>query len=357
MPRRAPQPQAGARHFALTSPLALAGSAQAPQTQDNFETEMARAVRLATMERQARLAGVALPGAGADQSQAMPQPATVNDTIALSREAREAAAEQARQAREIAQEERDRRLEAEESASGAFQAGKAQAEGVATMMLEMVRQMADSNREALIAQQGIREEMNALIREADKRADQAERDALSRRLDQMEDNFKRELGTREAKIAELTEKLERFQNRSPQDVEAEYLNALVRQHKFDHPALREALGFTGNGEEPFERTWQREAGQLELAKLRRQHNKEELLDLNAVEHDQAVKEQQRQLLDRFGKALDLGINWLQGNLGPTATQGAKAGLPHNGFGGTMEDMARQAAQIAQAQAVQQGGAE
>lgn len=356
MAGRKTQPQGGARHFGLTAPYALAGAAQAPQTQDETDTALASFIRTKEKLLRAQMVGAVEGNHGQAPTQ-VPQPASLTEAVNAATAITEMHKGVAEVAQAVADNERERRIEAENSAAGAFQAGKEQAEGVATMMLEMVRQMADSNREALIAQQGIREEMNALIREADKRADQAERDALSRRLDQMEDNFKRELGTREAKIAELTEKLERFQNRSPQDVEAEYLNALVRQHKFDHPALREALGFTGNGEEPFERTWQREAGQLELAKLRRQHNKEELLDLNAVEHDQAVKEQQRQLLDRFGKALDLGINWLQGNLGPTATQGAKAGLPHNGFGGTMEDMARQAAQIAQAQAAQQGGAE
>lgn len=72
---------------------------------------------------------------------AMPAPATVQDTIALSREAREAAKETAELARRQAEEERDRRREAEERAEQAYQAGQQEAEGRWSTVLEMFKQL------------------------------------------------------------------------------------------------------------------------------------------------------------------------------------------------------------------------
>ena len=126
MPTRKTQPRAGARHFGMTAPYALAGAAAAPEQQPSFETEMAKAIRQATMERQARMVGVPLPGLE-NQQQAQPQVATVQDQIALSQEARRGAAdvaEMARQRAEDAQTELDR---VKADAGGAYEAGKQEA--------------------------------------------------------------------------------------------------------------------------------------------------------------------------------------------------------------------------------------
>lgn len=65
------------------------------------------------------------PGGGSQPQQhpTLPQPATVQDTIALSKEAREAAAAQSRIALETAEQEHKRRVEAEEEAQQAYGAG------------------------------------------------------------------------------------------------------------------------------------------------------------------------------------------------------------------------------------------
>jgi len=72
---------------------------------------------------------------------AMPAPATVQDTIALSREAREAAKETAELARRQAEEERERRREAEERAEQAYQVGQQAAEERWSTVLAMFKEL------------------------------------------------------------------------------------------------------------------------------------------------------------------------------------------------------------------------
>lgn len=117
----------------------LAGDVpQAPPTTD--PEKMAKADFWRTMADTARRRGdandyqfaAAMLGGGSNgNGQApqppLPQPATVQDTISLSREAREAAAEQSRIALETASQEHERRVEAEQEAANAYSAGASSA--------------------------------------------------------------------------------------------------------------------------------------------------------------------------------------------------------------------------------------
>lgn len=70
----------------------------------------------------------------------VPQVATVQDQIALSKEAREAARDVAELARQQADEERERRQEAEERAGSAFQSGQQEAESRWSAVLGIVQE-------------------------------------------------------------------------------------------------------------------------------------------------------------------------------------------------------------------------
>ncbi len=107
---------------------------------DPVAAEVARVARLrgniATLRDLERLNE---PAGGGQPAVSVPQPATVADTISLSQEARAAANDIAQNARETAAEERERRIEAEERAGGAFQAGQAESNNVWAKFTEITQ--------------------------------------------------------------------------------------------------------------------------------------------------------------------------------------------------------------------------
>ena len=106
------------------------------------------------------------------------------------------AADQARAYRENAQEERERRQEIEANASGAFEAGKAQAEAQATFMLELVR-------DTISQVQAARDETKEELRAAQDRAAKAEQSVLEKRLDSIESRYQSDIKQRDTQISEL----------------------------------------------------------------------------------------------------------------------------------------------------------
>jgi hypothetical protein len=351
MATRKTQPQTGARHFGLTAPYALAGSAAAPQQEPTFETEMAKAIRLATMERQARLAGVALPGM---ETAASPQPqvATVQDQIALSQEARSSArdvADLARQQSEAAQAEVER---LKEQAGGAYEAGKQEALTLWQMIDER-----DARHQ---------ERMDAITKEL-REANEARRDSESARvLSELKAQMDAIQGQHEREVAELKRRAEQAEARAaeaakPKSRYEQALDLLRNGEDPQSPAVRALLGYGEPGQETPQERWQRLHMDKVEDEIVDERARRRALQTNAIEHDAAVKAGQRKIYDHVDKAMNLLEKWLEGNVGGGGNEAnGKAGLPHNGFGGTMEEMAAQAQQIAAAQAAQaaqQGGAE
>lgn len=136
----------------------------------------------------------------------IPQPATVQDTIALSREAREAAKETAELARQQAEEERQRRQEAEERAATAYEAGKQEAQTVFSTMLQMVQTFAQTAQEnvrsAYEAQLALKEEMH-----------KAQLQAVQAQIESLKELFKMQIEQKDQKINELTNKLNAISGR------------------------------------------------------------------------------------------------------------------------------------------------
>lgn len=109
-------------------PVAVPG-----QEADPVESELVKAARrISAVTAIRRLAD-------GEEPASPPQPASIQDVIALNREAREASREQAEVAKEIAEEERRRREEAEERAESAFEAGQGQATSMYQTVLQMVQ--------------------------------------------------------------------------------------------------------------------------------------------------------------------------------------------------------------------------
>ncbi|MHB1803185.1 MAG: hypothetical protein ACYCU5_16310, partial [Actinomycetes bacterium] len=94
---------------------------------------MKRSIDMGTVSKLARAMQVSEGGEGATA----PQPATVQDVVTLSKEAREAAAEQTRLHRDAYHDEREARMAAEQQAEGAFEAGHSEASKMADKMLEI----------------------------------------------------------------------------------------------------------------------------------------------------------------------------------------------------------------------------
>jgi len=343
--RRTP-PQAGARHFGMTAPYALAGAAAAPEQQPSFETEMAKAVRQATLERQARMAGVPLPGLESQQ-QVQPQVATIQDQIALSQEARKGAAdvaEMARQRAEDAQAELDR---VKADAGGAYEAGKKEATDIWERL--------DKRDEAFRAE---REEMRKEMRELRDENRTAQENA---RYAELKAELDKLTNAHEQEKAELKKRADVAEQRAteaarPKSREEMAIDLIKQGDSFDSPHVQVLLrGRVPNpGQDSLDQKWanaQLEAhiddfmAEIEAKRTKRQREQERQGKMDgAVDH----------IVDNASKLTDLlrkGAEQFLG-VGDAAGQGSKAGLPHNGFPGTLDEMAALADQAMQGGAQQ-----
>ena len=334
MATRKTPPQAGARHFGITAPYPLlAGAAAAPESPLSFETEMAKAVRQATVERQARMAGVPLPGLESQQ-QALPQPVTIQDTLAVNKDAREAAAEQTRLYREAAEDERDRREAAEANAGGAFEAGKKEALAMAEYMDKREERFRADAAEMRKEMQELREQ-NRTAQENAKYAElKAELDKLTSGHEQEKAELKRRAELAEQRAAEASR---------PKSREEMALDLIKQGESYDAPHVQVLLrGHVPDpGRDSLDQKWanaQLEAhiddfmAEIEAKRTKRQREQERQGKMDgAVDH----------IVDNASKLTDLlrkGAEQFLG-VGESAGQGSKAGLPHNGFPGTLDEMA------------------
>lgn len=351
MANRKTQPQAGARHFGLTAPYALAGSSAAPQQEPSVEAELARAIRLTTLERQARLVGVGLPG-GEAATPPFPQVATVQDQIALSQEARSSArdvADLARQQSEAAQAEVER---LKEQAGGAYEAGKQEA-----LTLWQMIDGRDARHQ---------ERMDAITKEL-REANEARRDSESARvLSELKAQMDAIQGQHEREVAELKRRAEQAETRAaeaakPKSRYEQALDLLRNGEDPQSPAVRALLGYGEPGQETPQERWQRLHMDKVEDEIVDERARRRALQTNAIEHDAAVKAGQRKIYDHADKALSLFERWLEGTVGGGGSdQTGKAGLPHDGFPATLSEMRAQSQAIMaqqQARQMEQGGAE
>lgn len=106
-----------------------------PAAQDPADEEYQRAVR--RVGHAVALQRLATVGDPAAATAVTPQPTSVQDVIALEREARESTKDARQAAQETAEQERLRRQEAEQRANGAYEAGQAEAENRWGAVVEM----------------------------------------------------------------------------------------------------------------------------------------------------------------------------------------------------------------------------
>lgn len=344
-PRKAPA-SGGARHFGLTAPYALPNSMgmQAAQPTNEFDSALAELARNKARIIQAQAFGLIDGGTPAGQAP-LPQPQTVGDTLALGKFAVDVSQTIAKTATDQLEQTKDDLQKAKSNANDMFEAGKQEAIDLYDRLDAREERFRQEREEMRKEMANLREE-NRTAQENAKYAEiKAQLDALTTAHEQEKAELKRRAEKAETEV-------ERFRSRTPQDVESEYLTALVQAKRFDHPALRDALGLTATGEEPFERTWQREMGQLEIAKAKKALTKQELLDMNAVEHNDAMNKKTEKLVDHLGDAIELGKKALENIVGGGVST-SSAGLPRHGMGATMSEMRAQAAAARQ----QQGGAQ
>lgn len=128
MPGRKPVPPLGLGIYLPPPPSAAA-------VEDPIDEELRKAIRRAGgAAALARIAGGADPAAVV---QHVPQPTSVQDVIALEREARETTKDARQAAMETAEAERERRVEAEQRAAGSYEAGQQEAENRWAAIVEM----------------------------------------------------------------------------------------------------------------------------------------------------------------------------------------------------------------------------
>lgn len=348
--------RSGGARIGATAPWGLVGTG-APAQDPNLDAELA-----AYVKRQRDLLTVnALRPAqeGGGQPVVQPQPQSVGDVLQVGKYAVDISKSVAEVSQAEARAAREELAEAKANAGSAYEAGKQEALTVWQMMDER-----DARHEERMERM---DEKLRLAEEERRKLDDARRDSeaakaiaeLKAQMDKIQEQHEREREDLK-KRAEAAEgkAAEAAKPKSPAQMA---IDLLAQGKSIDSPEVQALLGRAQTtGEESFERTWQREMGTLEIAKVKREHTKQELLDMNAVDHDAELKAKQRKIFDRFDSLLELGQKWLEGNVRSDGQQATKAGLPHNGFGGTMDDMARQAQQIAAQQAAQQpteGGAE
>lgn len=338
MGTRRTTPQMGARHFGMTAPYALPGAAAAPESPPSFETEMAKAIRQATMERQARMAGVPMPGLES-QHAAPPQVATVQDQIALSQEARSSAKDVAELARQQAEEARAELERVKAQAGGAYEAGKQE-----TLDLwERLDARDQRHQERLDALEAQLREANDARRDSESAKAiaelKAQMEADKKERDQLIAQLKKEADEAKAKAVEATR---------PKSGPEQALDLIKAGEDPNSPRVQVLLyGKLPNpGQQSLNEKWehvQLEAhidefmAEIEAKRAKRQREQERQGKMDgAVDH----------IVENAGKLTDL----LRGaaeqflGVGDAAGQGSKAGLPHNGFPGTLDGMAAMAEQ-------------
>ena len=149
----------------------------------------------------------------------MPQPVTVQDQIALSQEARQASSDVAAAYKGAAESERDRRVEAEQRAANAYEAGQQEAEG----RWSTIVQMQESNHQFVL-------ELLGRAKDAQVAAAQSEAARIAERTESL---VKQTLETMKIEVSKRDEKISQL--------EQERQNLLQRE-TWDQALARVALG-------------------------------------------------------------------------------------------------------------------
>lgn len=294
----------------MSSIAPMAGVAQQRLPADELEQELIRAARRVSLSRSVMALGGEQSAAGS-----LPQPATVQDTIALSREAREAAREQAESARELAKQEEARRKEAEAKAGGAYAAGEADATERHSITLELFKDFASESREML------QQTYEARL--------QAQNETHAAVLKGIDAKLDAALAAKDAEIAREKERREQAEAQAARlagrkTASEELGEALLAGKLKEHPIIQLAQGLvpqTGAASDP------NAVYQTAIAQgLAQAHVSKANLE---VDKERAAIEQARSRGDKWDRLLDSAARLLEGAAGAVAppTGMAENGVP------------------------------
>jgi hypothetical protein len=150
---------------------------------------------------------------------AQPPVVTVQDQIALSKEAREASHDIAQAHREAAEAERSRRQEAEKRAADAYEAGQAEAENRAAVHLELFKEFASTTQ--------------AMLKESYEARLQAKDETHRAILERIDEKLNAALAAKEVEVARHRERAEELERQ---------VRALSERETFDQVLAKAILG-------------------------------------------------------------------------------------------------------------------